>query len=326
MSALDAIFAKGGQPYRPVPDQIDQLPKRLRHAATVAWRAIMKRLARDELDESATDRRLGEEVGWSDSLIQKGLNALDRQMEKIGLKPLIERHRGIGMAGRRQIIPAKLAGSRKRATDDPEGSDPVSEAKDDDAPAVVAVPPVDQGRGAGGATELPPGIAGAVGLVPDLSRECLLGWIAKFGAELAAKGVAWLRIWLSHPDTRKRPQVASWAEAALREWKAKLDLGHITTADIDATIAAKVKRWGPKPKTSQAAADDAATKAREAQEHAREQRLRGLWAALSEGKRQEIRAKVKAENPGIGRWGNMLEPLCLAELERRQAAEEPRAP
>ena len=26
---------------------------------------------------------------------------------------------------------------------------------------------------------------------------------------------------------------------------------------------------------------------------------------------------VKDENPGLGRWKNMLEPLCLSELETR---------
>jgi hypothetical protein len=125
MSALAGIFAKGGHHYRPVPDQIDRLPKGLRHAATVAYRAVMKRLADGQLDESATDNRLGEEMGWSDSLIQKGLNALDRQMEKLGLPPLIERKSGIGMAGRRQIIPAKLAGSRAEPTDPPPAPPPV---------------------------------------------------------------------------------------------------------------------------------------------------------------------------------------------------------
>ena len=63
-----------------------------------------------------------------------------------------------------------------------------------------------------------------------------------------------------------------------------------------------------------------------AAEQAREDRLRGLWAALGEGRREEIRAAVKAENPGLVRWPNLLEPLYLAELERLQPAEEPRPP
>lgn len=52
-------------------------------------------------------------------------------------------------------------------------------------------------------------------------------------------------------------------------------------------------------------------------DRAREERLRAAWEALSESEREAIRIAVKAENPGIGRWKNMLEPLYLAELERR---------
>ena len=38
---------------------------------------------------------------------------------------------------------------------------------------------------------------------------------------------------------------------------------------------------------------------------------------LPESEREAILATVKAENPGLGRWKNMLEPLCLAVLETR---------
>jgi Replication initiator protein A len=50
---------------------------------------------------------------------------------------------------------------------------------------------------------------------------------------------------------------------------------------------------------------------------AREERLRAAWNDLTETEREAIRAAVKAENPGIGRWKNMLEPLYLAALEAR---------
>src|SRR5262249_13775424 len=50
---------------------------------------------------------------------------------------------------------------------------------------------------------------------------------------------------------------------------------------------------------------------------ARESDLRARWERLSEADRDAILAKVKADNPGLGRWKKMLEPLCLAELERR---------
>ena len=50
---------------------------------------------------------------------------------------------------------------------------------------------------------------------------------------------------------------------------------------------------------------------------AREARLRTAWEQLPEDERDAILVAVKAENPGLGRWKNMLEPLCLSELETR---------
>jgi hypothetical protein len=49
----------------------------------------------------------------------------------------------------------------------------------------------------------------------------------------------------------------------------------------------------------------------------REAKLRAAWERLTEAQREEIRTAVKAENPGLGRWKNMLEPLCLTALEAR---------
>jgi hypothetical protein len=49
----------------------------------------------------------------------------------------------------------------------------------------------------------------------------------------------------------------------------------------------------------------------------REERLRAAWNQLPESQREAIRAVVQSENPGLGRWKNMLEPLCLSELESR---------
>ena len=58
-------------------------------------------------------------------------------------------------------------------------------------------------------------------------------------------------------------------------------------------------------------------KAREEAEKlkAKEAELKARWEKLPEAERDEIRAAVKADNPGLGRWKNMLEPLCLAALE-----------
>ena len=49
----------------------------------------------------------------------------------------------------------------------------------------------------------------------------------------------------------------------------------------------------------------------------REAKLRATWDQLPETEREAILAEVKSQNPGLGRWKNMLEPLCLSELETR---------
>jgi len=51
----------------------------------------------------------------------------------------------------------------------------------------------------------------------------------------------------------------------------------------------------------------------------REATLRAAWERLPETDRAAIVATVKVENPGLGRWKNMLEPLCLSELETRMS-------
>lgn len=115
MSALAGLFRPGGFTYRTVPDLIDLLPKGMQHAATVAWKCCMRFLARGELDERATDLKMAEDSGWSASLIQKGLHALDTVLPGLdaatpdGARPeaLIERRRA---HGRRTIVPKPLAG------------------------------------------------------------------------------------------------------------------------------------------------------------------------------------------------------------------------
>ena len=52
--------------------------------------------------------------------------------------------------------------------------------------------------------------------------------------------------------------------------------------------------------------------------------LKAKWAALDESDREDIAAQVKAENPGLRRWKAMMEPLCLAELDRRLSGGAPR--
>ena len=48
--------------------------------------------------------------------------------------------------------------------------------------------------------------------------------------------------------------------------------------------------------------------------------LRDRWARLEAADREAILASVKSENPGIGRFKSILEPLCLAAMEAREEA------
>jgi hypothetical protein len=54
-----------------------------------------------------------------------------------------------------------------------------------------------------------------------------------------------------------------------------------------------------------------------------EAKLRAAWDRLPEAERDTILATVKSQNPGLGRWKNMLEPLCLSMLETRLTEHNP---
>ena len=88
--------------------------------------------------------------------------------------------------------------------------------------------------------------------------------------------------------------------------------------------AAKAKKSKSAKKADPAKETEAATKEQANQEaeasRARDAELRERWQKLPDEEKEAIRAKVKAENPGLGRWKNMLEPLCLAAMEAREAA------
>jgi hypothetical protein len=55
----------------------------------------------------------------------------------------------------------------------------------------------------------------------------------------------------------------------------------------------------------------------------READLRKRWDALTPGQRETITARMRAEHPGLRRWKALLEPLCLAELDRLTQRGEP---
>jgi Replication initiator protein A len=77
--------------------------------------------------------------------------------------------------------------------------------------------------------------------------------------------------------------------------------------------ADKAKRLAAAAQAQRRASDED----QDQREQAREAKLRAAWERLTEVEREAIRAAVKAENPGLGRWKTMLEPLCLTALEAR---------
>jgi hypothetical protein len=87
------------------------------------------------------------------------------------------------------------------------------------------------------------------------------------------------------------------------------------SAEAEATAqGARARRAAAEAK---AADDRAAAEASARSDKEREAKLRAAWEKLPTDQRDAILASVKADNPGLSRWKNMLEPLCLAALEAR---------
>jgi hypothetical protein len=284
MSMADGVIISH---YRPDGDLYDQMPRvihtleptYLRSAYLVAS-VVCNADKRGELDGDQAElltnreirRRVEAETGrrYSLSFIKKGLFALHRVLGEKGLA-LIDRIRQHGrrvislVRGIREKGKDKMPGpgepilppAAPLCTPPPEkrGGEETTTTRDPSSSSLASLP----GGGPGPPTaeaELPPELVNAIGLVPDLSREKLEGWVRRFGLELTRRAVAWLRIWLCHPRPEKRPQVAFWAEKALVSWKAQLERGELALADVDHEIEAKRRKWSPKvaPRPSMAAA------------------------------------------------------------------------
>ena len=70
-------------------------------------------------------------------------------------------------------------------------------------------------------------------------------------------------------------------------------------------------------KQAEDAARSGRKKAREDQDQQKQRDvdLRARWDRLTDAERDAIKQAVRAANPGLGRWKNMLEPLCLAAMD-----------
>jgi hypothetical protein len=78
-----------------------------------------------------------------------------------------------------------------------------------------------------------------------------------------------------------------------------------------------IGRLNSDPQRSRHAQQQAIEEVQAQHDKVREARLRAAWEQLPQAERDAILVAVKVENPGLGRWKNMLEPLYLSELETR---------
>jgi hypothetical protein len=132
----------------------------------------------------------------------------------------------------------------------------------------------------------------------------------------------------SHPATRVRAKIEVFDWLIRNEDKR---VGKNSAGYLVASIRSDYQAPGdymPQPTVAQLALEqakranlDAQRKAQaEAQaqrDKSREAKLRSAWEQLDQVDRDAIITDVKAQNPGLSRWKNMLEPLCLAALESR---------
>jgi hypothetical protein len=88
-------------------------------------------------------------------------------------------------------------------------------------------------------------------------------------------------------------------------------------SDFESTKEAEKKAEQLKKAAEQEKRQKRKNRDEEEKARARETELKARWEALGDAEREAIVAQVKAANPGIGRWKNMLEPLCLAALEKK---------
>jgi hypothetical protein len=159
--------------------------------------------------------------------------------------------------------------------------------------------------------------AGASELIESLKTR---GVTAKTASELIK----------AHTPTRVRTkiEVFDWLVKNQDKRVGKNPAGYLVASiRSDYRAPGDFAKAGAKAKASRAAvedADGARKRGRKAKDEAdrakaREAMLRERWAALTDAQREAIVAAVKAEHPGIGRFKNMLEPLCLAALEKSAA-------
>ena len=121
---------------------------------------------------------------------------------------------------------------------------------------------------------------------------------------------------LRNQDKRVGKNPAGYLVASIRsDYKVPGDYQAHTSAAKQ--VGPGFERLNSNPQRSRHAQRQASEDVQAQRDKVREARLRAAWEQLSEAERDAILVAVKDENPGLGRWKNMLEPLCLSVLETR---------
>ncbi len=123
--------------------------------------------------------------------------------------------------------------------------------------------------------------------------------------------------WLSrNEDKRVGKNPAGYLVASIRS-DYKIPGDYQAQATKAKSVDTGVRRLNADRNRSLHAQQQASEQIQAQRDKVREARLRAAWEQLSQVDRDAILMAVKEENPGLGRWKNMLEPLCLSELETR---------
>jgi hypothetical protein len=310
-AARQPLFRPGGDLYAALPlDLFYGLDADLKASALEVMGVLVDKHRAGDLDEMLTDNDIAELIHRSVSFVQKGLHTLHNGVADV-LDAIIIRTRA---RGRRTIQFVRgLRGSQRDKPDSPPAPPlplPEEEQKDKTTTAGSSSSLIDPPDRTDGAGPDPTVVRALFERARQLVDGVSLGAVAEAAVVFTAESVRRALDWMEKRNRKPGTVRKDWGYV-LGILRNKQQTG-----------------WPEDPPAAkpQATRSKATTIEETAAEKAREDRLRGLWAALSEGQREEIRAAVKAENPGLDRWPNLMEPLYLAELERRQPAEEARSP
>lgn len=121
---------------------------------------------------------------------------------------------------------------------------------------------------------------------------------------------------LRNEDRRVGKNPAGYLVASIRsDYKVPGDYKAQTSAAKQ--VAAGIGHHGSDPQRSRRPHQQTNEEVQAQYDKVREAKLRAAWEQLSQTERDAILVTVKEENPGLGRWKRMLEPLCLSALETR---------